>query len=162
NEARIRELNDDLKLRNAELETVNRELESFSYSVSHDLRAPLRAIDGFSQALSEDAGDAIDAVSRGHLQRIRKAAQRMGHLIDDLIRLARVTRAEITVETFDLTAVVEEIVRGLMEATPGRCANFMIYPGLTVSGDPQLIRVALENLLGNAWKFTACRAQADI
>jgi light-regulated signal transduction histidine kinase (bacteriophytochrome) len=162
NENRIRELNDDLKLRNAELETVNRELESFSYSVSHDLRAPLRAIDGFSQALTEDAGDKLDATSRGHLVRIRKAAQRMGHLIDDLIRLARVTRAEISVESVDLTAMVEEIAHGLKEGTPGRCANFRIEPGLAVSGDPQLIRVAVENLLDNAWKFTATRAETDI
>jgi PAS domain S-box-containing protein len=161
-ESRISELNDDLKLRNAELETLNRELESFSYSVSHDLRAPLRAIDGFSQALGEDAADRLDAVSRGHLARIRKAAQRMGHLIDDLIRLARVTRAEIAVETVDLTAMVEEIVRGLKESAPGRSAKFRIEPGLAVTGDPQLIRVAVENLLDNAWKFTAQRAETDI
>lgn len=162
NESRIRELNDDLKLRNAELETLNRELESFSYSVSHDLRAPLRAIDGFSQALGEDAGDRLDAVSRGHLARIRKAAQRMGHLIDDLIRLARVTRAEIAVETVDLTGMVEEIASGLKESAPGRSAKFRIEPGLTIIGDPQLIRVAVENLLDNAWKFTAQRAETDI
>jgi PAS domain S-box-containing protein len=162
NESRIRELNDDLKLRNAELETVNRELESFSYSVSHDLRAPLRAIDGFSQALTEDAGDALDATSRSHLVRIRKATQRMGHLIDDLIRLARVMRAETSADTVDLTAMVEEIARGLKEGTPGRCANFRIESGLVATGDPQLIRVAVENLLDNAWKFTAARAETDI
>jgi PAS domain S-box-containing protein len=162
NERRIGQLAEDLKLRNAELETLNRELESFSYSVSHDLRAPLRAIDGFSQALSEDAAERLDAVSRGHLMRIRRAAQRMGHLIDDLIRLARVTRSEIAVETVDLTAMVDEIARGLKESAPERSANFRIEPGLTVSGDPQLIRVAVENLFDNAWKFTAQRAHADI
>ena len=162
NETRIRQLAEDLKQRNADLETLNRELESFSYSVSHDLRAPLRAIDGFSQALGEDAADRLDAVSRGHLARIRKAAQRMGQLIDDLIRLARVTRSEIAVETVDLTAMVDEIARGLRESAPERSANFRIEPGLAISGDPQLIRVAVENLLNNAWKFTAQRAHTDI
>jgi PAS domain S-box-containing protein len=162
NERRISQLAEDLRLRNAELEAANRELESFSYSVSHDLRAPLRAIDGFSQALAEDAGDRLDAVSRGHLARIRKAAQRMGHLIDDLIRLARVTRSEIAVQTVDLTAMVDEVARGLKESAPQRSVNFRIEPGLVVTGDPQLIRVAVENLLDNAWKFTAQRPHADI
>jgi PAS domain S-box-containing protein len=159
---RIEELNRDLAYRNTELETVNRELESFSYSVSHDLRAPLRAIDGFSQALLEDAADKLDAASKTYLNRMRNAAQRMGFLIDDLLNLARVSRAEISVDRVDLSALADDIARGLKDTTPGRQGQFAIDPDLVVSGDPRLMRVALENLLSNAWKFTSQRDDARI
>ncbi|HZP21510.1 MAG TPA: ATP-binding protein [Bauldia sp.] len=162
NEAAVAGLNRDLAERNDELSRVNKELESFSYSVSHDLRAPLRAIDGFSQALVEDAGDKLDADAKGHLDRIRKGAQRMGDLIDDLLKLARVTRTEVAIDKVDLSAMATEIVCGLRDAAPERQAEVAIAAGLVAESDPRLMRVALENLIGNAWKFTARREPAKI
>ena len=162
NEAKIQELNRRLQLDNAELTTVNRELEAFSYSVSHDLRAPLRAIDGFSQALVEDAGPLLSAEHHGHLGRVRQAAQRMGLLIDDLIKLARVTRTDVKIEDVDLSAIAREIADGLQDSEPERQAEFIIPPGLHAEGDPRLLQVALENLLNNSWKFTAPRSPARI
>jgi PAS domain S-box-containing protein len=161
-EGRIKELNQDLAFRNTELETVNRELESFSYSVSHDLRAPLRAIDGFSQALLEDVGDRLDGNAKAHLNRIRGAAQRMGLLIDDLLQLARVTRAELAIDRIDLSKIAGEVVDELKNAAPDRRGEFTIAPDLLVDGDPRLMRVVLENLLNNAWKFTAKRDTAKV
>jgi PAS domain S-box-containing protein len=158
----IRELNERLGRDNAELAAVNEELEAFSYSVSHDLRAPLRAIDGFSQALIEDYADKLDAGGRDYASRVRNAAQRMGHLIDDLLKLARVTRAELAISDVDLSALAREIADALAKGEPGRQASFEIAPGLGARGDQRLLRIALENLLGNAWKFSAGARPARI
>ena len=144
------------------LHDTNRELESFSYSVSHDLRAPLRSIDGFSQAIVEDAGPALDEESRGHLDRIRNATRRMGQLIDDLLTLSKVTRAEMKHERVDLSDIATQIVADLKRLGPGRLVDVTIAPGLTAAGDPQLVRLAMQNLIDNAWKFTGRRVQAAI
>ncbi|HEU0369766.1 MAG TPA: ATP-binding protein, partial [Candidatus Acidoferrum sp.] len=135
---------------------------SFSYSVSHDLRAPLRGIDGFSQALEEDYAAHLDANARNYLGRIRAGTQRMAMLIDDLLNLARVTRAELHRETIDLTKMASDIARDLQRAEPNRQITLKIDDSLTANGDHRLVRVALQNLLGNAWKFTAKRADTRI
>jgi signal transduction histidine kinase/HAMP domain-containing protein len=142
------------KLRTAELEAVNRELESFAYSVSHDLRTPLRSIDGFGLALLEDYGGTLDAEGRDYLERIRAATQRMGVLIDDILKLSRVTRADMRQEQVDLGAIAGRIAQGLAEAHPDRSVEVRISEGMLSKGDGRLLAVALENLLGNAWKFT--------
>jgi light-regulated signal transduction histidine kinase (bacteriophytochrome) len=159
---KIQELNRRLRLDNAELEAVNKELEAFSYSVSHDLRAPLRAIDGFSQALVEDAGPLLQPDHHAHLNRVRQAAQRMGLLIDDLIKLARVTRTDVKIDDVDLSEIALALATGLQDAAPERQAEFVIAPGLHARGDPRLVQVALDNLLSNSWKFTAPRTPARI
>jgi signal transduction histidine kinase len=147
---------------NTELAAVNKELEAFAYSVSHDLRAPLRSIDGFSQALIEDYPDKLDEQGKGYLQRVRLAAQRMAVLIDDLLKLSRVTRSEMNRETVDLSALAQSISEDLQETQPERQVAFVIAPDLTTLGDPQLIRLVMENLLSNAWKFTSYHPQARI
>ena len=149
------ELEERVRQRTAELEATNRELEAFSYSVSHDLRAPLRTIDGFSLALAEDYTDAIDATGRDYIGRVRAGVQRMGQLIDALLQLSRITRAEITREPVDLSALAESVVDNLPPESRVGDITFNIQPGLNVEGDPKLLRVALENLLGNAAKFTS-------
>jgi PAS domain S-box-containing protein len=146
----------------SELATANRELESFSYSVSHDLRSPLRSIDGFAQALVEDYEDRLDDTGRAYLARIRAAAQRMGMLIDDLLSLSRVSRGELSRTTVDLTALAAEIAARLREQDPTRQVEWRIQAGLQAHGDPRLLRIALDNLLGNAWKFTSKRETAII
>jgi len=146
----------------AELATANRELESFSYSVSHDLRAPLRSIDGFAQALTEDYENKLDATGKNYLSRIRAAAQRMGTLIDDLLSLSRVTRGELTRTSVNLSALAEETVQRLREQDPARSIEWRIQPDVVVEGDPRWLRVALDNLLGNAWKFTSKKDGAVI
>ena len=149
--------------RTAALEASNKELEAFSYSVSHDLRAPLRAIDGFSKALLEDCGDKLDQVGTKHLDRVRTATRQMGQLIDDLLNLARISRAELRRERFDLGAVGKEIAAELKRAQPEReGVQFVIAEGMTVVADTQLLRVVLDNLLRNAWKFTAKHPTARI
>ncbi len=158
----IRHLNQDLKRRNTELEAINKELEAFAYSVSHDLRAPLRSIDGFSQALLEDYSEAIDATGQDYLRRVRTATQRMGQLIDDLLTLSRVTRSELRYETVDLSAIAQEIANELLHAEPNRQVKFQIQPELRVNGDSRLLRVMLVNLLENAWKFTSKHPFAHI
>jgi PAS domain S-box-containing protein len=152
----------ELARSNAELLAANKELEAFSYSVSHDLRAPLRSIDGFSLALIEDYGDKLDAEGKDCLHRVRAATQRMGALIDDLLSLARVTRTEMKLERLDLTATGRSIAASLQKAEPERKAEFQIQAGLEVNTDAHLMRIALENLLGNAWKFTSRRNSACI
>lgn len=146
--------------------TANRELEAFAWSVSHDLRAPLRAIDGFSSLLEEDAGTSLDATSRGYLARIRGAAQRMGELIDDLLMLSRVTRTDLTVTEIDLSRLAEEVIADLRakQTATGteRQVTVDIQRGMHARGDARLVRIVLENLLANAWKFTRARAQAHI
>lgn len=140
----------------------NRELEAFSYSVSHDLRAPLRSIDGFSQALLEDYDDRLDEPGRQHLARVRAATLRMGRLIDDLLQLSRVTRGEMLRETVDLSVLAESVVGELQLTEPARRVEVTIEPGLQTEGDPDLLRVVLVNLLSNAWKFTGRQPAARI
>ena len=152
----------EVREQSAQLQAANNELEAFSYSVSHDLRAPLRAIDGFSQAFLEDYGDRVDERGKDYLRRVRAATQRMGLLIDDLLDLSRVTRAEMRLETVDLSALAHAVVAELSKTQPSRQVEFVIADGLKVEGDSRLLRLVLENLLGNAWKFTARSARARI
>ncbi len=141
--------------RTFELAALNKELAAFAYSVSHDLRAPLRGIDGFSQALLEDYADKLDAEGQDYLRRVRAASQRMGQLIDDLLKLSRVTRAQVRRETVDLSSLAQVVAAELEQREPERQVEFVIGEGLITKGDARLLRVMLENLLGNAWKFTA-------
>ena len=155
-------LNLDLQHRAAEIEAANKELESFSYSVSHDLRAPLRSIDGFSLALLEDNSDRLDSAGKDYLHRIRAASERMAQLIDDLLNLSRLTRRAITRQPVDLSVLANSIVGELRRADPERRVDFCAKESLTADGDERLLRVALENLLGNAWKFTEKCVQPKI
>ena len=161
-EEKIKSLNEDLQQRAIQLEAINQELEAFSYSVSHDLRAPLRTIDGFSLALLEDYGEQLSDEGRNYLMRIRTAAQRMAQLIDDLLNLSRVTRATLIPEPTNLSATAQHIIRDLQQAEPNRIVEFAITPNLVANSDPRLIRVVLENLINNAWKFTSKREFARI
>lgn len=168
-EQRVAERTHELEARNetlrrnaAELLSSNEELDAFAYSVSHDLRAPLRSIDGFSQVVLEDYGAQLDEAGRNALQRVRAATQRMGTLIDDLLKLSRITRAELRTEVVDLSDMARDITSELQRAAPGRRVEFAIAPGLRTQGDPQLVRVALENLLRNSWKYTAKQAQPRV
>jgi two-component system NtrC family sensor kinase len=138
-----------------ELKYKNKELEAFSYSVSHDLRAPLRSIDGFSQALIEDYGEGLDETARNYLNRIRAAAQRMGALIDDMLLLSRISRAQVKRERVELSALAQSVADELRSQNPERSVEVKIEPDLAVHADRGLMRVLLDNLLGNAWKFTA-------
>jgi PAS domain S-box-containing protein len=161
-EDRIARLNAEITERNEGLLAANRELETFSYSVSHDLRAPLRSIDGFSAALLEDYADKLDPAAQSYLQRIRAGATRMGHLIDDMITLARTARVEMSLEKVDLSALAQEVAHQLHAMQPERKVEFRIQPALVVQGDRNLLRSVLENLLENAWKFTSKKPAALI
>ena len=141
---------------------VNKELESFSYSVSHDLRSPLRAIDGFSYTLLEEYADKLDADGQQYIARVRNAAQRMGSLIDDMLNLSRVTRSEIIREMVDLSALGLQVIEELQKREPQRKVEVTVMPGMTVKGDRSLLQIVLENLLGNAWKYTGGVQQANI
>jgi PAS domain S-box-containing protein len=138
----------------SELQQANQELEAFSYSVSHDLRAPLRGIDGFVQALAEDYAPNLDERARDYMSRIRNATKKMSALIDALLSLSRVSRAELKLETVDLSLLGRTIASDLARGEPGRRVDVVVQPGLKAEGDPRLLRAALENLLGNAWKFS--------
>ena len=139
---------------NQALAALNEELSAFSYSVSHDLRGPLRSMDGFALVLIEDYGDKLDEEGKDALKRIRAASQHMGYLIDDMLRLSQVTRAELRVTRVDLSAIAREIADGIDREQPGRSVEWAIEPGLSVRADPALMRIAMQNLLQNAWKFT--------
>lgn len=162
----IRELNALLEQRvierTAQLEAANKELESFAYSVSHDLRAPLRSIDGFSQALIEDYRDAFDQTATDYLQRVRNASQRMAQLIDDLLELSRITRREMRRESTDLSLQAQEIVADLRKEHPERAVEVSIMSGIRLQADTNLLRIALDNLIRNAWKFTGKQPRARI
>ncbi len=145
---------EELRKSGAHLEAANKELEAFSYSVSHDLRSPLRSIDGFSQALLEDYPDKLDETGRDYLNRLRHASQKMGELIDGILKLSRLTRGELHQETVNLSGLALEITERLHEEQSKREVEFVIAKGLTAHGDTQMLRALLENLLGNAWKFT--------
>lgn len=168
-EQRVAERTEELEHRNealrrnaAELLAANTELDAFAYSVSHDLRAPLRSIDGFSQVLLEDYAPQLGDAGRDALQRVRAASQRMATLIDDLLKLARVTRAEMRTEHVDLSSMAREIVLDIQRTTPDREVEFAIAPGLQTHGDARLLRVVLDNLLRNGWKYTSKRPQARV
>jgi signal transduction histidine kinase len=151
-----------LRLANQSIESKNRELEAFSYSVAHDLRAPLRGIDGFSQVLLEDYGEQIDAEGRSHLGHVRRSAQHMAQLIDDLLSLARVSRAELRLAPCDLVAIACDAVAELRLARPDVAVTFVCPDKLPVLADPGLMSIVLANLLSNAWKFTRGRKEARI
>jgi len=165
-EKEIRRLNEELEQRvadrTAQLQAVNKELEAFSYSVSHDLRAPLRHIDGFSQALLEDYRDKLDEVGKGYLREVRSASQEMAQLIDDVLQLARVTRSEMRREVVNLSDLARSIAAELRKREPKRKVILNLKEEFATRGDKRLLKIVLDNLLGNAWKFTSKRAQAQI
>jgi len=161
-EAEIFRSSQEVQAANRRLELANVELESFSYSVSHDLRAPLRTIDGFCQVLLEDHAASLDASGKESLGRVRAAAQRMGMLIDDILQLSRVTRGEMALQVTDLSALAAEVAEGLRRAEPQRRVVVEVEPGLVASVDPHLMRIVFENLLGNAFKFTRMQPEPRI
>jgi light-regulated signal transduction histidine kinase (bacteriophytochrome) len=162
----VRKANADLERRVAErtrqLEAANRELEAFVYAVSHDLRAPLRSMSGFSQILQETAPAALDEKSRHYLQRIQDASLRMSSLIEDLLNLSRIGRSELTARPISLSQIAAEAAAAVRERHPAREVHLEIAPGMDVNADPRLLRIALENLVSNAWKYTARAAQAQV
>jgi len=155
------ELEQRVRQRTAQLENINKELETFSYSVSHDLRAPLRSIDGFGQVLEESAPD-LNVEARTALHRIRAATERMGLLVDDLLQLSQVSAAPLRPAPVDLSAMASEVLDALKREAPQRDVTCVVTPEIKAMGDPGLLRIVLENLLGNAWKFSAKTAQARI
>lgn len=164
--AALTQVNADLELRveqrTRELAVSNQELEAFSYSVSHDLRAPLRTIDGFSLALQEDFSDKLNEEGRDYIARVRNGVQRMGTLIDALLQLSRVTRSDLQTERVDLSSLATLVFNDLQASDPQRKVTFTAEPEVIVQGDPRLLRIALENLIGNAWKFTSKIPEAHI
>ncbi|MEV4508506.1 ATP-binding protein [Dactylosporangium sp. NPDC049525] len=156
------ELEDRVLHRTAELHASNRELDAFAYSVSHDLRAPLRSLDGYSQLLLEDYGDRLDADGRDYLERLQANVARMAGMIDDLLNLSRATRIELHRGTVDVTAIAIDVLAELRTAEPDRQVRVSVADGLAAAGDADLIRLVLQNLLGNAWKFTSKRDDAAV
>ncbi|MCZ7646034.1 MAG: ATP-binding protein [Planctomycetota bacterium] len=156
------ELEERVEARTRDLKEANKELEAFSYSVAHDLRAPLRSIDGFSMVLLEDYSDKLDETGRGHLDRVRMATQRMAQLLDDMLNLSRVTRRDLKPTGVDMSRMAEEVFEDLRVREPQRQVEAVVAPELRVEADPGLLRIALENLIGNAWKFTGKSAAPRI
>lgn len=148
--------------RTEELRAANKELEAYSYSIAHDLRQPLRAIDGFSMLLMEDLDDRVTEQEKAYINRVREAAQRMGHLIDDILELSKITRADIALHDVDISAEARTIMRRLQDAAPERRAKIDIADGLVAQADSTLVRVILENLLGNAWKYASENTDTQI
>jgi len=161
-EAALKKAQEEEEKRTHQFQVVIDELESFAYSVSHDLRAPLRSIDGFSEILLEHYNDKLDDQGKDYLNRVRSASQRMSVLIDDLLKLSRVTRDEMHHENVNLSALAQKLTRELQQSQPERHVNFTIARGLVAKGDANLLRVALENLLVNAWKFSRTKECAMI
>jgi signal transduction histidine kinase len=165
-EDKVRKLNQELEervlRRTAELEAANRDLETFSYTVSHDLRAPLRGMRGFSKILVEEYGDRLDPQAKHYLEQIDGAGRRMAELIESLLALGRASHGEVRKEQIDLREIAEDVVRELRLSHPGRVVQVEVAENLTAEADPRLMRTAIANLLGNAWKFTARRANARI
>ncbi|MDQ1362610.1 MAG: hypothetical protein QG652_470 [Pseudomonadota bacterium] len=162
NEHELQQRTAELEAALKELEIMHKELESFSYSVSHDLRAPLRAIDGFSRVILEDFGPQLDPAARGYLTRITAAVERMGGLIDDLLALSRVSRRELVMTDINLSDMAARIMAELQEQSPSRQVSVRIAPGLSTRGDAPLLHIMLGNLLGNAWKYTGKTSPAHI
>lgn len=158
-QAEVQRMNTELEARVAErtrqLEAANRELESFAYAVSHDLRAPLRSMSGFSQILRESSPAGLDEQSKHYLQRIQESSLRMSSLIEDLLSLSRISRADFTARPADLSQIAADAAASVRERYPGRNVEIEIAPGMQVHGDTRLLRIAMENLLDNAWKYTA-------
>ena len=152
----------DLRRAEEDLRAANQELEAFAYSVSHDLRAPLRTMDGFCQALLEDYSDSLDGEGQDYLRRVRSGSQRMAQLIDELLELSRVTRADFERRWINLSEIAKGVADALSEADPERQVEFDIQPDAFAFGDARLIRALFENLIGNAWKFTGKHARARI
>lgn len=148
--------------RTIKLEASNKELEAFSFSASHDLRAPIRTIDGFSQALLEDYKDKLDMQGKNYLIRIRSATSHMIELIDDLLQLSRITRAEMNIEQINLTGIARSVIDELHKSQPERYVETRIADGLEETADSRLMRIVLENLMGNSWKFTGKKAHAVV
>ncbi len=161
-EGEIRSLHEDLKRRAADLEVANKELEAFNYSVSHDLGNPLSAIEGMSWALLEQCADRLDEKGKHYLDRIRAACKRMQQLIEDLLYLSRVSRSEMQMQRVDLSELAQKIAQQLQQAQPERQVEFEIAAGVGAVGDERLLQIALENLLGNAWKYTGKKPVARI
>ncbi|MBF0459930.1 MAG: hypothetical protein HQL87_00890 [Magnetococcales bacterium] len=160
--ARLRAEMEERHLVEIALQAANQELEAFAFSVSHDLRAPLRAISGFSQALMEDYGDQLQGEAQTYLRMLQESSQEMGRLIDGLLQLSRVTRGEMRQEIVNLSGLADKVVASLRQAEPDRRVMVEIAPHLVVHGNAQLLMVAMENLLGNAWKYTGKTPQAEI
>jgi signal transduction histidine kinase len=161
-ERKVAERTAEVERRNTELDLLNKELEAFSYSVAHDLRSPLITIDGFTQVLLENTADTLDEPNRKHLERISTAVRRMHRLINDLLGLSKIVRAPVNHETVDLSRLARDILQTLRDSAPTRVAELIVKDGMTVQGDPGLLRIALENLLSNAWKFTGRQERTRI
>jgi light-regulated signal transduction histidine kinase (bacteriophytochrome) len=156
------ELENRVKLRTIELEASNHEMQSFSYSISHDLRAPLRTLNSFCQILMDDYSEKLDEQGKNYLGRIQSASQHMANLMDALLKLTRISRSELQMVPVNLSAVAEDVLKNLQTNQPDRQVEWVIQPDLKCCGDPTLMRLMLDNLLGNAWKFTVYRPDARI
>ncbi|HIH88086.1 TPA: HAMP domain-containing protein, partial [Candidatus Bathyarchaeota archaeon] len=158
----LRSAFDQIEQKNQQLESLNKELEAFSYSVSHDLRAPLRSIDGFSKILLEDYDDKLDDTGRDYLRRVRVATQRMGQLIDDMLTLSRITQMSMRIRDIDMSKVAQTIADEYTQREPNRTVEWRIQQGLTAKGDEALLKIAIANLIDNSWKFTSKKEKATI